>query len=212
MATLAALRALLNDEIGVATDGEATPWTTAQRNTAIAQGYADLWRVGVWKDAKQDLTSVDDTWTYALTSIRKLYRLELLDSSSRILEKPTGVVEPDFAGSGTYLLRLKSPVAGGYTLRVLGWAPYISVFASDAATDDLPAEHNRLPLLKAKAILYRSQYARFIRWGEAQALEPSMNVSADVLLAGIAAAEREYAEGTHALAALRPRTGQTGRL
>jgi hypothetical protein len=212
MTTLATLRARLNDEIGVATDGETAPWSTARRNAAIADGYAELWRVGVWKDAKQDLATVTDQSLYTLTAIRKLNRLELLDSSSRILEAPRGIVEPDGSGAGTYHLRLTSPISSGYTLRVRGWAPYVSTFASDAANDDLPAEHIRIPLLKAKAILYRQELSRFMRYGESQALEPGMNISMEGLLAGIAQAEREFADEARMLAAQRPRSGQTGRL
>lgn len=212
MTTLLNLRLKLNDEIGVATDAETAPWTTAQRSAAISEGYAELWRAGIWKDTKQDLASVTDQWVYALSAIRKLYRLELLDASSRIIESPRGIVEPDGAGAGTFQLRLQNPLASGATIRVRGWAPYTSIFANDAAVDDLPAEHNRLPILKAKAILYRQQLARFMRWGEAQALEPAMNVSLDGLLAGIAQAEREFAESARTLSAQRPRAGQTGRL
>ena len=212
MATLGALRIKLNDELGVLTDGEASPWTTAQRNSAISDGYADLWRSGVWRDARQDLATVNDQWVYALTTIRKLYRLELLDAASRILERPRGIIEPDGSGAGTYQLRLVNPIAGGYTLRVRGWAPYTSTFATDAATDDLPAEYNRIPLLKAKAILYRQALSKFMRSAEVQVIRPTMNSSADTILAGIAAAEREYAEACRALSGQRPRVGLTGRL
>jgi hypothetical protein len=209
MTTLAVLRARLNDEIGVLTDAEASPWTTAQRSAAIGEGYAELWRVGVWKDAKQDLASVANQWVYALTSLRRLYRMELLDSTSRILEMPKGIIEPDFAGAGAYRLRLQNPIASGYTIRVLGWTPYKSVFANDADADDLPVEHTRIPLLKAKAILYRQQLAKFMRFGEAQALQPTMNVSLDGLIAGIAQAEREFAEAARVLSGQRPRGPQT---
>lgn len=212
MATLAQLRARLNDEIGVASDAETAPWSTARRNQAIADAYAALWRVGVWKDAKQDLTTVTNQYVYALTSIRKLNRLELLDSSSRVVEHPKGIVEPDGAGAGTYQLILTSPIASGYTLRVRGWAPYASTFAGESSTDDLPAEHSRLPLLKAKAILYRQELSRFMRYGESQVLEPGMNISMEGLLAGIAQAEREFADETRLLAAQRPRSSLTGRL
>jgi hypothetical protein len=212
MATLAQLRAKLNDEIGVASDGETSPWSSSQRNSAIAEGYAELWRAGVWKDARQDITTVDDQWDYALTAIRKLHRLELLDSDGRILERPRGIVEPDGTGSGAYQLRLTAPIAAGYTLRVRGWAPYKSTFSSDSDTDDLPAEHNRIPLTKAKAILYRQQLAKFGRYGSRQALPPEMNVSAETLLAMIGAAEREFETAARELAGQRPRTGLTGRL
>lgn len=212
MTTLANLRAKLNDEIGVASDVETSPWTQAQRSAAISEGYAELWRAGVWKDTKQDITTVEDTWTYALTSIRRLYRMELRDSASRVLEMPKGIVEPDGTGTGAYQLRLIFPISSGYTLRVYGWAPYVSTFASDAANDDLPAEYNRIPLLKAKAILYRQQLAKFARWGEAQALVPPMGVSVDALMGLVASAEREFEELAGDLRAMRPRASVAGRL
>jgi len=212
MTTLALLRAKLNDQIGVITDAETSPWTTTQRNTAISDGYADLWRAGVWKDDSQDIATVDDTWVYALTSIRKLYRLEMLDSSGRLLELPKGIVEPDGAGTGTFQVRLQNPLAAGYTLRVRGWSPYISTFSDDTAVDDLPAEHNRIPLLKAQALLYRQQLAKFARYGEAQAFRPAMNVSSDVLMAIVATAEREYADACRVLSGQRPRVGISPRL
>jgi len=210
--TLAVLRAKLNDEIGVVTDAETTPWTTAQRNAAISDGYADLWRLGVWRDAKQDFSTTNDAWQYALTTIRHLHRLELLDGSSRILEHPKGVIEPDGTGTGAFQVRLTAPLSAGYTLRVRGWAPYTSVFTGDASNDDLPAEYNRMPLLKAKAILYRQQLSRFARWGESQVLVPPMNTSIDALLGLIAAAEREYEELARSVRAMRTRTSVPGRL
>ena len=210
--TLADLRAKLNDDIGVIVDRDTSPWTVAQRNQAISDGYAQLWRSGVWKDAKQDITTVTDTWAYALTSIRHAYRIELLDSAFRVLELPKGMIESDGAGAGTYQIRLVRPLASGNTLRVIGYAPYKSVFADDADTDDLPAEYNRIPLLKAKSILYTQQLAKFIRYGEAQSIRPAMNVSADVMLGLISAAEREFAAETRDLSGQRPRVGLTSRL
>jgi len=212
MATLGVLRAKLNAEIGVVTDAETSPWTTAQRNAAIAEGYGELWRAGVYKDAKQDFATVSDTWQYALTSIRRLHRLELLDSASRILETPKGVIEPDGSGTNKFQVRLRSPISGGFNLRVRGWSPYISTFANDAAADDLPAEYNRLPLLKARAILYRQQLAKFARWGENQVITPPMNVSVDALLGLIAVAEREFEEMARDLRAQRTRSSIPGRL
>jgi hypothetical protein len=198
--------------IGVLTDAETVPWTTTQRNTAISEGYADLWRAGVWKDALQDLATGTDTWSYPLTSIRHLTRLELLDSSGHIFEQPRGIIEPDGTGTSAFHLRLRSPIDSGYTLRVRGWAPYVSTFASDAATDDLPAEQNRIPLIKAQAILYRGQLAKFARYGEVQVVAGPMNVSVDALIGLIAASEREYAEATREIRAQRTRTSINGRL
>ena len=207
MATLLQLRTKLNGEIGVVTDAETAPWTTAVRNAAIADGYAALYRAGVWKSATQSLSTVSDQAIYALTTIRRLERVDLLDSSSRVLENPKAIVEDD--GSGAWQLRLARSIATGSTLKVRGWTAYISVFASDAAVDDLPPEHNRVPLLKAKAILWRAQLGTFARYGERQALPPVMNVSVDQLLGMIAAAEREYEDEARRLSNLRPRSGQS---
>ena len=207
MATLDALRAKLNGEIGVATDGDTKPWTSTIRNTAISDGYADLWRKGVWKLATQSIATVDEDVTYALTTIRRLDRVDLLDSESRVVEQPRAVVEED--GAGGYQLRLRTPIAAGFTLLVRGWTAYKSQFSGGSDTDDLPAEDNRIPLLKAKVILYRIAVGNFARYGERQALPPDMNSSVENLLAVIAAAEREYADEARALSRLRPRTSQT---
>jgi hypothetical protein len=212
VATLLDIRTALNGEIGVTVDAETTPWTVAVRNQAIADGYASLWRNGIWKPLKQDLATVTDASTYALTAIRRLDRVELLDTSLRLLEAPRAIVEDD--GAAGWQLRLTSSVtiAAGYTMRVRGWGPYISAFANDAATDDLPDEHARLPRLKAKAILWRAQLGLFARYGERQAIPPEMSMTIDQLLGMIAAAEREFEEEVRRLSNLRPRSGQARRV
>lgn len=207
MATLLVIRTALNGEVGVTTDAETTPWTVAVRNQAIADGYAELYRAGVWKPLVQSIATVDDQHLYALTSIRRLERIELIDSDNRIGELPRGIVEDD--GAGAWHLRLGTTLAAGYTIRVRGWGPYVSVFASDAATDDLPAEHARIPRLKAQAILYRAQLGKFARYGERQAVPPEMNLTVEALVGLVSSAERDFATGAQALARLRPRSGQT---
>ena len=209
MATLLQLRTRLNNEVGVLAANDATDsvMTLAARNQAIADGYAALWRAGVWRPVKQDFATVTDQWTYALTSIRKLDRLEVLDSSSRLIERPRGVIEPDDVTNETYQVRLNAPIRSGLTLRVRGYTAYVSVFANDAAVDDLPAEHIRLPLLRAKAILYRTMMSSFARYGERQAAPPQTNLTVDQILSLVAAAEREFTDEARSLARLRTRTG-----
>lgn len=205
MATLLELRTKLNYELGVTDDAGDTVYPKAFRSQAIGDAYAELWRVGIQKPAKQDVTTVADQWAYPLTSIRRLHRIDLLDSSSRVIDQPKGVVESD--GSGGYQLRLTSPLAAGYTMRVYGWAPYASTFASDSASDDVPAEWNRVPLTKARAVLLRGQAAKFARYGTRQQIPPEMNASLDGLLALAASAEREYVEAVKAVRSDMPRIG-----
>lgn len=279
--TLANLRLKLNGELGVATDSETGPWSMAVRNAAISDGYAALWRSGVWKAVKQDYPTVAAQVVYAAATARRLNRLELIDSSSRVASRPEGVIEPD--GSGTNQLVLRAACASGYTLRVWGWGAYTSTFSStktistssiaaatiittsaphgfvtgdtvtiaghtgstpviagdyvltvtgasafsipltvstggtggtatcqyaSAATDDLDVEFNRIPLLKAKAIAYRQQLAKFARYGERQAIAPEMNLTVDQILGIVAAAEREFTDECRFLANLRTRVGQ----
>lgn len=206
MATLADLRAKLNGEVGVADDGETEPWSQTVRNNAIIDAYAELWRVGVWKPALQDIATDSTVDRYALTSVRRLERLELLDTNLVRVSDPRGTVEDD--GAGGYQVRLVAPLADGYTLRVRGWTAYKSQFSGDGDTDDLPAEHNRVPLLKAKAILWRIALGKFARYGERQAIAPEMNMSIDQLIGMIAAAEREFIDEARVLSRLRPRAGQ----
>lgn len=206
MATLLVLRTKLNGEIGVTSDAETAPWTAAVRSAAIVDGYAALWRAGVWKPVAQSLASVTDQYVYALTSLRKLKRVELLDSDSRVLEEVPAMIEDD--NSGAYQLRLKAAIPTGHTMRVLGWTAFKSQFSGDADTDDIPAEDNRVPLLKAKSILYRQQFAMFVRYGERQVLPPEMGMTIDQLNGIVLACEREFDEQAKRLSDLRERVGQ----
>jgi hypothetical protein len=279
--TLANLRLKLNGELGVLSDTETTPWSMAVRNAAISDGYAALWRHGVWRAVKQDYPTVDGQTVYATATARRLNRLELRDTSANVVSRPVGFLEPD--GSGTTQLVLAAGCAAGYTLRAYGWTAYTSIFTAgsiivsssvasatvitttlahsytsgdtvtisghtgstpaitgdyvatvtapttftipvnvsvggtgglvtclyaSALSDDLDVEYNRIPLLKAKAILYRQQLALFARYGERQAVAPEMNMTIDQLLGMVAAAEREFADECKSLSNLRVRVGQ----
>ena len=203
--TLATLRGYLNDELSVATDGEAAPWTQAFRSRAVSRGYAALWRAGVWKPTYQDIATVTDQ-TYYTTTLRRLRVIDLVDAAGHVLDHPPGRIEPDNAGA--YKLTLRMPVATGATLRVHGWTAYVSVFANDAAVDDLEDEYNRIPLLRAKAICYRKILSDFARYKTRTTTAPTMNVTAEIALGLVAAAEREWVEETRSLARLRDRAMQ----
>jgi hypothetical protein len=307
---LADLRAKLNGELGVTSDSETAPWPQAVRNNAIRDGYAVLWRQGVWRPAKVDVTTTSVGRIYAVTGIRRLMRAELLDTDGYLVQKLRAIIEPD--GEGGYELIVPEQ-SEGYTIRLYGWTAYTSALpdadpdrfvtstsmkvgsytlaattqsdgvarpvvvtvtkvvendtmgtlalvgtdASGAAlsetltlnngdtaggittstgsfltltsatgagwasggtadtikvgtgdpVDDLDSEHNRVPLLKAKAICLRVAASTFARYGERQALPPEMNTSVDQLLGLVAAAEREFEVECKSLAGLRLRGG-----
>lgn len=206
MATLGELRTKLNGEVGVSDDAGDPVWSQDTRSNAIVDGYAALWRVGIWKRVVQSLASVDSSSTYALTSMRRLDRIDVLDSFGHLNEGARAVIEED--GAGGYQLRLVNTFSTGFTLKAYGWTAYKSQFANDADTDDLAAEFNRIPLLKAKAILWRAQLGSYARYQQRQSTPPEMSVSIEGLVGMIAAAEREFTDEAKRLADMRPRSGQ----
>lgn len=320
MATLLAdLRAKLNGELGVLSDSESTPWSVAVRNAAIRDGYAALWREGVWKPVRVDVATSDNGRVYPVSGlIRRVFRVELLEADGTFIQKMRAVLEPDGSETATTSYELiVPPQTSGYILRCYGYTAYRSALPeadpdrfvvsvamanktytlanttqvdgvarpvvakvtkvdtndtvgtltiagttsemfgladSEALTlnngdtasgtttttksfytassivgtgwttsggadtitvgtgdpvDDLPDEHNRVPLLKAKAILLRAALATFARYGERQALPPEMNLTVDQLLGLVAAAEREFEVECRSLAGLRLRGGGT---
>lgn len=190
MATLASQRAVLNRELGVIDDAETSPWPVAARNAAIVEGYKALYRMGVWKPATQTTSTVDTTWGYTLTTIRDVDRVDVLDSSSNMIEEARFTVDDD--GSGGTTLTLAAPIASGYSMAIRGWRPYSWALVADADADDLPEEWSRLPILKAKVILYRQQLSSFMRYRERLNSPAELNVTVDGLVGTIAAAEREW--------------------
>jgi hypothetical protein len=112
--------------------------------------------------------------------------------------------------SGDYVLTVTGTTTFTVPVNVTtgGTAGTASCLYASASTDDLDAEYNRIPLLRAKAILYRQQLALFARYGERQAVAPEMNLTVDQILGIVAAAEREFAKECRDLSNLRPRVGQ----
>jgi hypothetical protein len=209
MATLVQLRTALNGDIGVTTDTESLPWSKTVRNQAIAFGYAALWTAGVWKFYSQDIPAITGQQSYS-TLLRELHEIQLVDSSGVIQSYPIGVIN---TVGGTSTLFLRAPVSSTYTIRARGFLPYISDFLTagafdDTKTDDLEAEFMRVPLLKAKSILYGAQLATFVRFSGRQAAPPALNLSVEQMYSIRSLAEREWETETKRIAGQRPRISQ----
>ncbi len=202
---LVTLRGYLNDELAVPNDADTTPWTQAFRSRAVGTGYATLWLRGVWKSVTSDLATVSAQETYVPTGIRVLERAALYDAKGALVEDiPSATLRDE---GGTYTLSV-APLAAGYTLRLFGWTAYKSAFTGDGDVDDLDPDYNFIPILKAKAVAYRQQLSKYVRYGSRQTVAPEMNVSAEQLLALEAAALREFETECKALADRRPRIGR----
>ena len=202
--SLATLRGYLNDELGVITDAETSPWSQAFRSRAVSIGYATLWLRGVWKPVTADLATVAGQMVYAPSGIRVLERAGLYDGTDLIEDVPSATLRDE---GGTYTVNVGT-VAAGYTLRLFGWTAYKSAFSGDGDTDDLDPDYNFIPILKAKAVCYRQGLSKFARYGSRQTVPAEMNLSAEQMLGLEAAATREFEQECAALAARRPRVGK----
>ena len=205
MTSLLSIRALLNIELGVASDSDSRPYSLASRNAAIAAGYAELARVNVLKPATDDIDTVDEAQSY-ITSVVQLYDVELLDSSGYGVGHPKARITQTASGP-TLFMRL--PVSSGYTLRVNGWTPYVSVFADDAAVDDLDSSvPTRVPLLKARSILLMGKISEFANFSGHQAAPASLNITVSELLGLRATVELEWEREVRAITKGRDRISQ----
>jgi len=203
--SLATLRGYLNDELAVPSDSDTAPWTQAVRSRAISTGYATLWLRGVWRPVTCDLATVSAQEVYTPSGIRVLERAGLYDQYGALVQDvPSATLRDE---GGTYTLNV-FPLAAGYTLRLFGWTAYKSMFSGDGDVDDLDPDYNFIPILKAKAVCYRQQLSKYVRYGSRQTLSPDMNVSAEQLLALEASALREFEVECKALADRRPRVGR----
>jgi hypothetical protein len=193
MATLLEIRTRLNAELGISADADPKPWTVAVRNQAIATAYAALWRDGIWKVTTDDITSVDDAQTY-ITTVEELYDVALVGSDGSIVGYPSAKIKETDSGPTLFLV---APIAGGYTLRVNGWMPYVSDFKTagafdDTKSDDLDAKYAELPILNAKYLLYAAQVTRYMAYSQHQAAPGDLNVTLEQLLGGKQDAKRDY--------------------
>jgi hypothetical protein len=106
--------------------------------------------------------------------------------------------------SGNYVATVTAPTT--FTIPVSVSAGGTGGTASE--NDDLDAEYNRIPLLKAKAICFRKALGDYARYGQREVAPPEMGVTVDQLLSLIASTEREWEVETRALSGLRKRYGQ----
>jgi len=161
--TLDALRQSpgLNDELALASDGDATWGSTTLRNTFIQRAIAKLWP-DVGRLTRETFVSTADTQDYTLTSIVDVERLEVLDPT-------TGVVNSRIRSWQHYLDEAADPptnrllipqLATGITVRVIGYVPYL-IPATGAATCDIPPRLEWLVYAGARVEAYRYKLNKF---------------------------------------------------
>lgn len=195
MYSLADVRGILNDELGLSSDADNRFGTTTQRDQAITQAIQKLWpRVARLVD--EEVAGDPATLEYELSDIWDVMTIEVSDSSGSVAG-PTQVltkfrsyrIETDTAASR---LTLATPLRSTQSLRVIGWAPYDA-----AAVDeyDFPLLMTPVVTAGARAILYLRRLNQFVDFERHQNANRSTTLSPEQVLTMWQSAQREYEDG-----------------
>lgn len=158
----------LNDELGLSGDSDTTWGSTTLRNTYIQRAIAKLWPV-MGRLTRESITTVASQMDYALTTIRDIERIEVMDISdsdvvsSRV--KSWQHVMDEVGDPPTNRLVIPT-MAAGYTLRVYGYVPYL-IPASGASSCDIPPPLEHVVYSGARVEAYRrklNEFANFERF------------------------------------------------
>lgn len=170
LSTLDAVRTgALNTELGLTGDSDDRFGTTAQRNYALQEALRRLWP-RMARLTRETVTLVDDQVDYALTTIRDVAKLELLDADGLPRGDLSGNYrvwydEEDATPVTRLLLAQELPTT--HSLRVIGYAPYTvpsSSPPSSSGTLDLQPEDEWIIVAGARALLFRRMFNSFVTY------------------------------------------------
>lgn len=158
------LRTRLNLDLGLSDDTAEKPWgDEAVRDEAIRDGFERLWpQMRRMQDETQDYENLKQT--YDLTKVKDVQLVEVVSSDGVIRNELKNwrnfAVDDDPV---RYTLRLSSASAPTSTeLHISGYAPYFSQFTDDADPCDLEDRLAWIPLVGARAWLYRRRYHEYL--------------------------------------------------
>ena len=210
--TLAQLRARLNQDLACA-DGSEQPWgDRATRNGAIRSGFERL-EPGVMRLIQEDVPTTDSL-EYDLTSgIRDVELIEQVHSNGQtrdIKNYRAWLVQDD---PPVCRIRLASPLSTDSGLVVTGHAPYISELSAEADACDMEARYVWIPLMWARAELYRRRFHLFLDYEQYNAENPTTTIEPGTLYQAYQDAARlfEQAKSEHSKAVSIPRRARLGR-
>jgi hypothetical protein len=176
--TLGELRDRLNDQLGVE-DASEKPWgTVAQRNSAIRFGFEQL-EPTMMRLITENLTPLTDTREYPLTSrITKVVLVESITS--------TGLAQDvknyrSWTVDGATSVVLAATPSIDSSLRVTGYAPYVTDLTADDDACDVPPDEEWIPLLGALAELYRRRFHEWLDFERYNASNPTTTIDPDTL-------------------------------
>jgi hypothetical protein len=191
--TLTVLRTdYLNLELGLPSDADNSFGTTAARDFYLQNAIRKLWP-DVARLVSETFTTSSDDQTYALTSVEDPERLEVLELGNDEQVSSTirswQVIRDESADPA--VLRLLIPkMASGYTVRVVGYKPYVA--PASGGSVDFPTRMAHVVAAGARVEAYRAKLNTFANY-ELFANENRTNVlTPPELLELLRQAEREW--------------------
>lgn len=185
----------LNVDLGLTADTDDTFGTTAERNYAIRRGIARLWP-RMPRQLIESPTVVADQLEYTLTSIRAVEAVDSIDADGTVHWDRFAnwrVLNPETtAATIGVTIRLPRAVPTGTTIRVIGYRPYTHVGLVDATTLDVPDEKLWVPLLAARAEIYRRQLNKRMNFEQWVNLSRDNDVTVGELFATYRQAQEEF--------------------
>ncbi len=191
----------LNIELGLSSDGDNSFGATTARNYFIQNAIRKLWP-DVAKLTSESFTTGSDDQTYALTTVEDVERLEVLDLTNDQLVRSTirsfQVVRDESTDPPVNRLLIPS-MASGYSVRVIGYAPY-AVPTSGAGTVDFPTRMAHVVVAGARVEAYRAKLNAFVNFEQFANENRANVVTPPELLELLRQAEREWERGKRTVA------------
>lgn len=190
----------LNHELGLASDADPAFGTEARRNFFLQNAIRKLWP-DVARLTYENVVAATNDQTYTLTAIEDVERIEVFDTASSEIVSGTirsWQVTREESADPPVLRLVVPPVSTGYTMRVIGYAPYTvpaSSPPSGSGSVDFPSRMAHVVSAGGRVEAYRAKLNSFANYDQFANENRSNVLQPAELLELLRQAEREFERG-----------------
>lgn len=178
----------LNRYLGITTDGDAIPWTTADRDAYIVDALSQCWPdIGLRATGSVATSQATDLYTLP-GSIALLSRIELRRTSGGVANRIDRAVAWNVVSDTQVQIQPLLPTDATLLLHFYGWKP----FAVDAS--DIPLRLERVIAMRAAALAYSAEASQMGNYKRQQGTDNARVVDYATLVGLSALWERRYFE------------------
>lgn len=189
MTTVTLLRTTyLNQYLGVASDGDTLPFTTAMRDRAIGDALIQMWpQLGRFVTATQAVDGNTEVYTIPSPMVR-VSRIELQRTSGGVTEMLGRVTDWRMHGTTQVWIRPRFVSNTSLVMRFYGWVPFL------ADASDLPTTLEPAIAMRAAGMLFGAMAGQLTNYQRQQGLDPGRVVDYQTAVGMSAYWERRYFE------------------